>query len=231
MALKEGFGFRLALKVVPPVFKGLTALLFATCKLEEHDQHYFQPFIEEKKPCIFSGWHYTIFYNIYRAYKTRKEHGLRWAFMVSTSRDAEFIAAVLHSMGLDTARGSRNRGGIAALKKMIPMVKEGRCAGIVADGSQGPARELQAGAILLASKTGAPILPIAWAVDKYIAFGSWDRTVLPKPFSRISMWYGEPLYIPAKLKSAELEEYRLEGEKRLNELYHKAWAEFGRKEH
>lgn len=233
MAVKKGFWHRLSLAIIPPLYMGLTKLLFSTCRVREHNLHYFKQCSDASLPYIAAFWHYGIFYIIHRAYKNRRDLGQSWVAMLSASEDAEFVAGVFRKMKLDLVRGSRGRGkgGLSALKNMINMVKEGRNAGIVADGSQGPARQVQAGMILLASKTGVPILPVAWGADRYIAFKSWDRTVLPKPFARISMYYGEPLTVPPKLKSADLEKYRIDLENRLNRLYDQAWEEFDRKEH
>lgn len=231
MALIKGFWYKLALAVAPPLYMGLTGLLFATCRIREHGARYFEQCLNASHPYIGVGWHYGIFYTIHHIYNTRRKLGHPWVMMLSGSKDAEYVAGVLRKMGLESVRGSKGKGGLTALKNMVTMIKEGWNAGIVADGSQGPPRKVQGGVILLAGKTGVPILPVAWGADRYIAFNSWDRTVLPKPFARIGIWYGEPLTVPAKLRSADLEKYRLELENRLNSLYDQAWAEFGRKEH
>lgn len=110
-------------------------------------------------------------------------------------------------------------------------MREGRNAALVADGSQGPARVVQAGSIVLSSRTGAPILPMLWSCNRYKRFGSWDGTVLPYPFSRIEFFYGEPLTVPPEIRSEEVERYRLILEKRLNDLYDRAWKQQGRSEH
>jgi lysophospholipid acyltransferase (LPLAT)-like uncharacterized protein len=114
-----------------------------------------------------------------------------------------------------------------ALKKLLRAMKAGKHLGIVADGSQGPARVFQPGAVYLASKTGAPILPMAWAASRYITFKSWDLTVLPMLFSRIVLRYGEPLYVPPDLDAAGIEEHRLRAEQEMNRIYAQVWAEFG----
>ena len=110
-------------------------------------------------------------------------------------------------------------------------MRSGHHAALVADGSQGPARVAQAGSVVLASHVGAPILPMLWSCNRYKRFGSWDGTALPLPFSRIDFFYGEPLLVPPALKEEQVEEYRLELEKRLNDLYAKAWALQGKAEH
>ena len=109
--------------------------------------------------------------------------------------------------------------------------KRGRNAAIVADGSQGPAMKVQAGALLLASKTGAPIIPFTVGADRYIAFRSWDRTILPKPFSKIIIKWGEPLAVPPGLKADGIEEFRLKLEERLTDDYREVWGHFGKDEH
>jgi len=138
----------------------------------------------------------------------------------------------LTRMGLATVRGSRGKGGLRALKEMkAAMDGEGKKAAIVVDGSQGPALKVQAGAILLASKTGAPILPFVWGADRYWAFKSWDRTVLPKPFAELAVYYGASLHVPAGIRAVDLEAYRLNLEERLNKLYCRAWGRFGIEHH
>ncbi len=151
--------------------------------------------------------------------------------MVSASRDGEYIARLAEEFGFDTVRGSRNNKGVEGLKAMLRAVRNGSNAAIVADGSQGPPRIVQAGSILLASRTGAPILPMVYAASSYFTIHSWDRTIVPKPFSRIDYYYGEPLFVPAKLQPEELEEYRLSLEKRLNTLYDHAWGKYAKAGH
>ncbi len=225
MALKKGFLYQLSLLLVPPLYRLLTGLLFATCRLERHGYEHYRNCISSGKPFIIAFWHYGLFYIISRS------EGIEYVAMVSPSKDGEYISRTLNSMGVETVRGSKKGGGIAALKSLMRSMKEGKTAALVADGSQGPARKAQPGSILLASRTGAPIICGAWGASRYRAFKSWDRTALPMPFAKISMWYGEPLHVPKKLDSEGLEKYRLILENRLNEQYHKAWAEFGVEEH
>jgi hypothetical protein len=151
--------------------------------------------------------------------------------MVSASKDGEYIAQLARRLGHVPVRGSSNRGGVKALREMIDLLQKGRNSAIVADGSQGPARRLQAGCILMASKSGKPIFPMAWAADRAIVFKSWDRTVVPLPFATIVLHQGEPFYVPPSLSSAQVEAYRLELEQCLNCLYDKAWQEVGRPAH
>lgn len=227
MAVIKNFWYQLSLRLGPLIFQLITRLLFATCRVEDNGIEKLKQCESHGRPFIAAFWHYSIIYIV----NISKDKGRRWVAMVSASTDGEYIARILQIMGYETVRGSRTKGGLGALKEMIAWLGKGYNAAIVADGSKGPARQVQAGVILLACRSGVPILPVVWAADRYIVFRSWDRTVLPKPFSRISMWYGEPLSVPAEIKSEELEQYRLELEKRLNHLYVAAWARFGKTEH
>lgn len=227
MAVGGGYGRRLALWLVPRLYGGLIRLLFATCRVRVMGDDHRARCEATRAPFVAAFWHYSVFPVI----ELHRDRGRGWAAMVSASSDAEFLARVLERKGLVTARGSRNRSGVRALKGLIDLMRQGLNAAIVADGSQGPPRVMQAGALLLASKTGAPILPIAVAADRYWAFRSWDRTILPKPFARIVLAYGEPLTVPAECGGAELEPLRLAVEQRLNRLYVSVWRAAGRKPH
>jgi len=225
MSVKKNFGYRLSLMLAPLIYRMVSRTLFATCRLSFGGYENIRRLEEQGRSFIAAFWHYSIFYTLhYSRFRS-------WAAMVSASRDGEYIARIMQGMGVQPVRGSRSKRGLAALKEMEKYIGQGMNGAIVADGSQGPPLIVQAGVILLASRSGAPILPTAWGADRYITFGSWDRTVLPKPFAKIHMCMGEPLEVPPKLKSGDIEKYRLELEKRLNDLYRQAWAHFSKERH
>ena len=227
MAVKNGFLYRLLLAVVPWLYAGVSRVLFVTCRVRVHGAENLDRCEAQGKPFVGVFWHYSVF----TAVELIRGRGQGWAAMVSASQDAEFVARILARQGVETVRGSRNRGGLSALKGLIGLLRKGYNAAIVADGSRGPARIMQAGAILLASKSTAPILPMAVAADRYWVFRSWDRTLLPKPFARLDLWYGEPMTVPEKSGSEEIERCRLEMEHRLNALYAQAWGALGKDAH
>lgn len=226
MSVKKKLGYRISLALAPVLYKFITRLFFLTCRVEIRGMENIEELERNNQPFIAACWHYGLFYIM------ELSKGRAWVAMVSASKDGEYIARILENAGYETVRGSRNRGGIAALKGMIwAVVKGGRNAAIIADGSQGPPLVAQAGAILLASKTGAPIVPSGWGVDRYFTFKSWDRTVLPKPFAKIVVKLGKPLIVPPNLKSAGIEDYRLKLERQLKENYAEVWGHFGVEEH
>ncbi len=228
MSLRKKAVYRLTLTLVPVLFKTLTCLLFLTCRVTWVNRERLEGMNRDKVPLICAFWHYGVFLILYFS----RMRWRKWVAMVSASKDGEYVARVVESFGFEAVRGSRNRRGVGALKEMIRAVRDRQLsAAIVADGSQGPPLVAQPGAVMLAGRTGVPILPVGWAADRYWAFHSWDRTELPKPFTRIVLEVGEPFSVPEGADTAELEEYRLELERRLQAIYQRCWAAFGREHH
>lgn len=223
--MTEGVLHSILLRVVPVALALLIRIWFSTCRVRIHN---LENFLDPKKtgrPVVASFWHYSIVYFFYFV------RGNRVTAMVSTSRDGEYIARLGKQFGYNTARGSRNKKGMEGLKALFRAIRGGDNCALVADGSQGPPRLAQPGAILLASRTGAPILPMLWSADRYFTVSSWDRTVIPKPFCRIDYYYGEPIFVPADVKEDGIEEYRVLLEQRLNALYVEAWGQYNKTEH
>lgn len=223
--MKNGLLHTVAVRVVPFLVSVMMRLWFFTCRITVHGRDHEEKALNCGVPYIGTFWHYSFFYTFYRV------RGQKAVVMVSASRDGEYIARLAGHFGFGTVRGSRNKRGLGAIKQLMTAVKKGENSAIVADGSQGPALKLQAGAIMLASRTGAVIAPMAWSANKYWTVGSWDRTAIPKPFSKIEYFYGEPIFIEKKLDAEELEMKRVDVEKRLLELYKKAWEIQGKDSH
>jgi lysophospholipid acyltransferase (LPLAT)-like uncharacterized protein len=220
----KDFWYKIGLALFPTAYYLCSRIWLSTCRLTILDQENIEA-AQEQGAVIAPFWHYSIVYLFHHLCK----YG--GTVLVSASRDGEFVARTAERFGLEAVRGSSNRQGVQALKKLLKAMKKGKHIGIVADGSQGPARVLQQGAVYLASKTGAPILPMAWSADRYKAFNSWDRTVLPMLFARITLCYGKPMNIPPDLDSQGLEEQRLRVEKEMNRIYDRVWAAFGKQDH
>lgn len=218
------FTYKFSLAILPNIYVWLSKIWFYTCKATVRDAHYIDE-AQSHGAVIVPFWHYSIFYIFYHV------RNFPAVALVSASRDGEFIARIAQKLRFGTVRGSSNKQGVQALKKLLKAMKAGKHVGIVADGSQGPPRKMQPGTIYLASKTGSLILPMVWAANKYITFNSWDKTVLPIPFSKIVVRYGKPINIPGKLDNKGIEQYRLQVEQDMNNLYREVWAEFNQEQH
>lgn len=217
--------YKTSIAVVPKLYVGLTALWFGTCPLHIRGRKNLERVLAEGAAVV-PFWHYSVFYMLYHM---RQYPGVA---MVSSSRDGEYIARVAELLNFETVRGSANRFGVRALKGMVDHVKQGKNAGIVADGSQGPPLKMQPGAVMLAAKSGSPIMPVVWATKRYKAFKSWDHSVLPMPFSPIILRYGDLIYIKeAKLNAELLEAYRQRVETAMHTMYRQVWQEFGQDRH
>jgi lysophospholipid acyltransferase (LPLAT)-like uncharacterized protein len=123
--------------------------------------------------------------------------------MASRSKDGEIIARWLERNGYVAARGSTGRGGRAGLEDMIAGVRSGRRAALTVDGPKGPPRIAQPGILKLARDTGAWILPFTSSSTRPWFLRSWDRYLVPKPFGRCIVSYGEPFPVPASMADAE----------------------------
>jgi len=115
----------------------------------------------------------------------------RASILISQHRDGEIISRVTKILGYDPVRGSTTRGGARALREMVKKARRGRCLAVAPDGPRGPRFVFQSGAVKLAQLTGLPILPVAIGVERKKVLSSWDRFVVPMPFSRCVFLSGE----------------------------------------
>lgn len=147
--------------------------------------------------------------------------------MTSENFDGEWIARVIERFGYGTARGSTSRGGVRALVQMKRDMAAGRPAAFTLDGPRGPARRAQPGALWLAKSTGQPLLPFHIEAASHWTLESWDRTQVPKPFSRVVVAIGEPFRVSGEADEAQLESRRLDLEDTLAALERDALRRLG----
>jgi lysophospholipid acyltransferase (LPLAT)-like uncharacterized protein len=134
--------------------------------------------------------------------------------LVSENYDGEWIARVIAKFGYRTARGSTSRGGPRALRQLVREVHLNGAA-ITVDGPRGPALVAQPGAVWLSKATGNPLMPFHCEAAASWTMRSWDRTQLPKPFTRVAIAIDTPLYVPRDADESQLEEWRLKLESSL----------------
>lgn len=145
--------------------------------------------IDPRNPQVVCFWHNRIPIGTYFF----RRRGI--VVMSSRSFDSEYIARFIQRFGYGAARGSSTRGARAALIQMIRAVRTGRSAGFSVDGPRGPVYVAKPGALLLAAKTGAPILPFSVTLEHCWRLRSWDRIEIPKPFTRAVAIIGEPFHV------------------------------------
>jgi lysophospholipid acyltransferase (LPLAT)-like uncharacterized protein len=138
---------------------------------------------------------------------------------ISLSRDGDWIDAVLQRMGFaEAARGSSSKAATTLLRSLIRQVRRGGLVAMLPDGPRGPACDAKPGVVALARATQVPLLPVGVATDRCWEFGSWDRTVLPKPFARVVLRYGDPHEVPKRAGNEEIESLRKELGAAMNRL-------------
>jgi lysophospholipid acyltransferase (LPLAT)-like uncharacterized protein len=165
----------------------------ATLRVERlHFEHYLG-LKARGVPVLFALWHGRMFLSI------QAHRGQGIVTMASRSKDGEIIARWLEKNGYAVVRGSTTRGGGEALRRMVRHVRSGRSAALTVDGPKGPPRVVQPGVVELARLTGAWVLPITSSAAKPRFLASWDRYLLPRPFSRGIVAYGEPFPIPREM--------------------------------
>lgn len=153
---------------------------------------------------VYAFWHQR------QVYFTWSHRGVDAAVLVSRSKDGEMIAETMRLSRIKAVRGSSTRGGVAAAKEMVDILRSGWDVGITPDGPRGPARKVKPGVLRVAQLSGAPIVPIANAQSRRLEIGrAWDKFHVPLPFGRAAVVYGAPVEVGPEddldRKAAELE--------------------------
>lgn len=167
---------------------------------------------EDASKAIFCGWHgrSIIFSNYFR------NRGF-WV-IISNSRDGDIQNRIFERLGYQTIRGSTKRGGAEAAILSIRVLKGGGTMAITPDGPKGPSQVVQGGVMLMAQKSGARLIPVGLSARPRWLINSWDRHMIPLPFSRCVMIMSEPMTVPADASPEQVEELRLKLEAELTRL-------------
>jgi lysophospholipid acyltransferase (LPLAT)-like uncharacterized protein len=151
---------------------------------------------------IYTCWHNRVFLSTY----FWRHRGI--VVMTSQSFDGEYIARFIQRFGFGAARGSSTRGATGALVEMVRLMKAGHPTGFTIDGPKGPKYFAKMGALLLAKKTGHPVLPLSIATKKYWEVNSWDRFQVPKPFTRALLTVAPPIFVSPEADESAMNEKR-----------------------
>ena len=130
--------------------------------------------------------------------------------MTSTSTDGEMMTRFLKLMGYQCVRGSSTRGGATALLQMIKLCSSKKLNPVIAvDGPRGPLYKVKNGVIELAKQTGFPILPVALSYSSAFCIQkSWNKARIPKPFSRVTIKFGDPIHVPNNIDRTKMEDIK-----------------------
>ena len=177
---------------------------------------------EFRGPAIFLFWHDYIPILFYL------RGNCNISMLLSQHEDAEWLGQAARLMGFETIRGSSNRGGVAALRKLLGTGRAMNLT-ITPDGPRGPRHKLAQGAIYLSSRLGIPLIAIGLGYDRPWRLTTWDRFAIPKPYSRARVVASPLIQIPPDINRGEIEHHRRRIERLMTELTDEAeaWAERG----
>ena len=146
--------------------------------------------------------------------------GLKLGFLVSPSVDGEMPAMIVQRAGAHAIRGSSSATGARALRDYyLAITRDGISPAITPDGPNGPSHEFKPGAILLSQLSGKPILPMAFAARRAYLFPTWDKFILPLPFTTTVLAIGEPRVVPKRFDASGLAQWQERMRIELEALY------------
>jgi len=200
----------------------LSGLLFTVCRvlgrtLRLEVANYEEP----QEPTIFFGWHgrSLLFANHFR------NRGY-WV-IISQSRDGEMQTRIFQRLGFRVIRGSTGRGGVRAAVEAIRHLRKGGVMAMTPDGPRGPSQKIQDGILLMAQKSGAALVPVGLSANPRKIASSWDKYLVPMPFSKGAIVFGEKTYIRADATEDEVNEIRARLEEECNLLQDDAERKVG----
>jgi len=194
---------RLVLRLI--IFFGywVVRLLGSTLRVSISFEEGAQKTVDER-PLVGSFWHSCILPSTYLF----RNMGVR--VMSSNSYDGEYMGRIIHKFGYVAVKGSSSRNAVRALLGLRRALEEGWTVAFTLDGPRGPRHKVKPGPVALARSSGAPLTMYYAAVDKAWVLNTWDRLVIPAPFSRVLVRFGKLIPVPENAGDAEMERYTAE---------------------
>lgn len=189
---------RFLIRAADLAFYLLISLIGQTIRFETKGLEIFDRIEQNGKQRIQCFWHNQIFLATY--FFRRK----KIVVMTSQSFDGEYIARFIQRFGYGAVRGSSTRGGTGALVEQIRLMKLDCPAGFAIDGPKGPRHVAKEGAILLAKKTGNPLIAFAVTSEKFWTVKSWDKMEIPRPFTRAFIEVAAPVFVDRDADEREI---------------------------
>jgi lysophospholipid acyltransferase (LPLAT)-like uncharacterized protein len=208
-------------RLAVPLGLGLIRLWWRWCPIRRvvGDEHAAQALADGAVIPVY--WHQHQLHCV-RYLLDQRERGLKLGFLISPSLDGDLAALLATRAGAHVVRGSANNTGARALRDYYLALQQGLSPSITPDGSTGPRYRFKPGAILISQMSGRPMLPLAFHATRVFKFRTWDRFVLPLPFSRVVVAVGAPRHVPRGLDAAALQRWQDEMEAELGALYRAA---------
>jgi hypothetical protein len=178
--------------------------------------------VADRRPFIACFWHGRLLMLPCAWRYAEKMH-----VVISRHRDGRLIARAMDHLGLSTIDGSSSKGGRDALRAMLEALGRGEYVGVTPDGPRGPRMRASAGVVRAARIAGVPLVPVTYAAAHRRVLDSWDRFVVPLPFSRGVIRIGSPIEVPADADADGVERVRARLESALNDMTRDLDARYG----
>lgn len=171
---------------------GLLRLLAHTWRVRFVNDGIVRDLRARRQPFMYLLWHGQLLPLLW----THRDRSI--SVIISEHRDGEIIARIARALGFRTVRGSTSRGAARALLHACRELESGYDLAVTVDGPRGPAGAVAPGSLVISQRTGAPMVPTAATASRGWRLRSWDRFLIPKPFARIVVAYGEPIGLGAE---------------------------------
>jgi lysophospholipid acyltransferase (LPLAT)-like uncharacterized protein len=179
------------------IIRAIGPTLRVSSSREEGSQHTLG-----ERPLITSFWHACIIPSTYLF----RNFGVR--VMSSNSYDGEYMGRIIRKFGFVAVKGSSSRNAVRALLGLRRALQSGWTVAFSLDGPRGPRYKVKPGPVSLARSSGVPLSMFHIAVERAWVLNTWDRLIIPKPFSRVLLRFGKLIPVPSDASEEDLERYQ-----------------------
>lgn len=177
----------------------LVRVLGSTWRFRRINTQAYEQRRRSRQAIIFAFWHANMLSLLWK----HRHEGI--VVLISQHADGEIIARICEALGYRTVRGSTSKGGARALVEIDRLLQQGAEIAITPDGPRGPAKSIAPGVLYSAQRAGVPIIPVDVRASRAWRLKTWDRFMIPKPFARVTVRYGDPYTVPAVAHGASVE--------------------------
>src|SRR6202166_2200631 len=194
---------RIVLRIIIFVGHAVIRLIGPTLRVSVSHEEGAQTTLDQR-PLIASFWHSCMIPATY----IFRDMGIR--VMSSDSYDGQYMGRIIHKFGFVAVKGSSSRNAVRALLGLRRALEEGWTVAFTLDGPRGPRHKVKLGPVALARSSSVPLSTFHMAVDRAWVLNTWDRLIIPKPFSRILMRFGKLIVVPTDVPDEDLGRYEQE---------------------
>ncbi len=186
--------------ILPTLAWGVINSLSVTLRIQTIGENEIKILRRNKQRLVYTFWHGRQFLLV------KYMSGKNIVIMSSTSRDGILQANILQKFGYEIVPGSSAKSPVRALIGSMKKMRKGFDSAIAVDGPTGPIYKVKPGALYIAKKMNAAIIPLTFSANPATILKSWDKYLLPQPFARAAIVFGKPFYPSPKLDDKTIEQ-------------------------